>query len=94
MHVCLLRFVDDLVLTLELEVGLQQQLDALQQLCVERGLIMNVVKTKAMVFNSVDPCQEFVFKGDTIESAQTFKYWRFCSRLPQTWIVQWTSNNC
>jgi hypothetical protein len=27
-----------------------------------------------MVFNSVDPCQEFVFKGDTIESVQTFKY--------------------
>jgi hypothetical protein len=34
----------------------------------------NVEKTKAMVFNSVDPCQEFVFKGDTIESVQTFKY--------------------
>ncbi len=27
-----------------------------------------------MVFNSVDPCQEFVFKGDTIETVQTFKY--------------------
>jgi hypothetical protein len=24
-------------------------------------------KTKAMVFNFVDPCQEFVFKGDAIE---------------------------
>jgi hypothetical protein len=35
---------------------------------------MNVKKTKAMVFNSFDPCQEFVFKGDTIESVQTFKY--------------------
>jgi hypothetical protein len=29
---------------------------------------MNVEKTKAMVFNSVDPCQKFLFKGDTIES--------------------------
>jgi hypothetical protein len=28
---------------------------------------MNVEKTKAMVFNFVDPCQEFVFKGDAIE---------------------------
>jgi hypothetical protein len=27
-----------------------------------------------MVFNSIDPCQEFVFKGDTIENVQTFKY--------------------
>ncbi len=35
---------------------------------------MNVKKTKAMVFNFVDPCQEFMFKGDTIEKVQTFKY--------------------
>ncbi len=27
-----------------------------------------------MVFNSADPCQEFVFKGDVIECVQTFKY--------------------
>jgi hypothetical protein len=31
-------------------------------------------KTKMMVFNFVDPCQEFVFKGDTIEHVQNFKY--------------------
>jgi hypothetical protein len=35
---------------------------------------MNVKKTKVMVFNFVDPCQEFVFKGDIIKRAQTFKY--------------------
>ncbi len=35
---------------------------------------MNVKKTKVMVFNSVDPCQEFVFEGDIIEHVQTFKY--------------------
>jgi hypothetical protein len=27
-----------------------------------------------MVFNYVDPCQKFVFKGDAIEHVQTFKY--------------------
>ncbi len=74
MHVWLLLFADDLVLTLESKVGLQQQLDNLQQLCVEHGLIMNMEKTKAMVFNFVNPCQEFVFKGDVIESVQIFKY--------------------
>ncbi len=26
------------------------------------------------MFNFVDSCQEFVFKGDTIERVQTFKY--------------------
>jgi len=73
-HVWLLLFADDLVFTSESEVGLQQQLDALQQLCVECGLIVNVKKTKVMVFNSIDPCQEFVFKGDVIKRVQTFKY--------------------
>ncbi len=55
-------------------MGLQQQLDALQQFCAEHGLTVNVKKTKVMVFNSIDPCQEFVFKGDVIERVQTFKY--------------------
>jgi hypothetical protein len=27
-----------------------------------------------MVFNSVDPCQEFMFEGDIIECVKTFKY--------------------
>jgi hypothetical protein len=35
---------------------------------------MNVKKTKVMLFNSVDPCQEFVFEGDFTERVQTFKY--------------------
>jgi hypothetical protein len=35
---------------------------------------VNVKKTKVMVFNYVDPCQKFVFKGDVIECVQTFKH--------------------
>jgi hypothetical protein len=35
---------------------------------------MNVKKTKVKVFNSADPCQEFVFESDAIECVQTFKY--------------------
>ncbi len=27
-----------------------------------------------MVFNYANPCQEFVFEGDTIECVQSFKY--------------------
>jgi hypothetical protein len=44
MHVWLLLFVDDLVLTLESKVGLQQQLNALQQFYVEREFTENVKK--------------------------------------------------
>jgi hypothetical protein len=35
---------------------------------------MYVKKTKVIVFNSADPCQEFVFESDIIEHVQTFKY--------------------
>ncbi len=38
--------------------------------------MLNVGKKKAMVFNFIDPCQEFVFNGDAIERVQTFKYLR------------------
>jgi hypothetical protein len=32
------------------------------------------VEKKIMVFNSVDPCQKFMFEGDIIERVQTFNY--------------------
>jgi hypothetical protein len=67
MHIWLLLFIEDLVLILESEVRLQQQLDAFQQVCVKRGLIVNVKKTKVIVFNSADPFQKFVFEGDVIK---------------------------
>jgi hypothetical protein len=35
---------------------------------------MKMKNSKVMVFNSIDPCQEFVFEGDVIEHVQTFKY--------------------
>jgi hypothetical protein len=35
---------------------------------------MNVRKTKAMVFNFANPCQEIVFEGNAIERVLTFKY--------------------
>jgi hypothetical protein len=56
LHIWLLFFANDFVLTSESEVGLQQKLDTLQHFCVEGGFTVNVTKTKVMVFNSVDPC--------------------------------------
>jgi hypothetical protein len=74
LHIWLLLFADDLALMSESEVGLQQQLDTLQQFCVECGLAVNVKKEEVMVFNFVDPCQEIVFEGNGIERVQTFQY--------------------
>ncbi len=44
-NLCHLCFVNDLALTSKSEVGLQQQLDALQQFCAECGLTVNMKKT-------------------------------------------------
>ncbi len=74
LHIWLLLFANDLAWMSKLEVALQQQLDKFQQFCDQRGLMMNMKKTKVMVFNSTDPCQEFVFEGDAIKGVQTFKY--------------------
>jgi hypothetical protein len=46
----------DLTMMSKLEVGLQQQFNMLQHFCAEHGLMVNVKKTKVMVFNFVDPC--------------------------------------
>jgi hypothetical protein len=46
-HVWLLLFADELVLMLESKVGLQQQLDALQQFCAEHGVTVNVKKKES-----------------------------------------------
>jgi hypothetical protein len=42
--------------------------------CVDNGFTVNMKKTKVMVFNFIDQCQEFVFEGDVIEHVETFKY--------------------
>ncbi len=46
-HVWLLLFANDLVLTSESKVGLQQQLDTLQQFCTKCGFIVNMEKNKS-----------------------------------------------
>jgi hypothetical protein len=50
--------------------------------------MLNVEKTKVMVFNFVDPCQDFLFKGDTIEHVQSFKYRGILLETTRTWTVQ------
>jgi hypothetical protein len=73
----LLLYADDLALALMLETpqGLQKQINVLSEFCVDRQLVINVSKTKVVVFEkhrSVAP--EFTYKGTTIERVQSFRY--------------------
>ena len=46
----LLLFADDLALCSLSHAGFQAQLDILQDFCTARGLVVNVKKTKIMIF--------------------------------------------
>ena len=62
---------DDLVLISQTGTGLQRLLDKLAKYCHRRHLILNVIKTKPMVFNKMfqisDPTPTFIFNGEVIE---------------------------
>jgi len=71
----LLLYANDLALMSETPQGLQKQIDALSEFCVEQQLVINVSKTKVVVFekhHSAAP--KFTYKGITIERVQSFRY--------------------
>jgi hypothetical protein len=54
---------------------LQKQLDVLQAFCYGRQLIVNVKKTKVVVFEAhKSVCQAFQYEGKVIEQLNSFKY--------------------
>ncbi len=55
--------------------GLHKQIDALSEFCVERQLVINVSKTKVVVFEKrCSAAPEFTYRGTTIKRVQSFKY--------------------
>ena len=72
--ILLLLFADDLVLVSQSEKGLQSQLNALHAFCENRGLTVNLAKTKAVVFNQRTYKANLVFAGRTVEQVDRYKY--------------------
>lgn len=74
-----LVYADDLVLLSDTAEKMQQQLDNLKTYCRKWHLLVNVSKSKVMVFNNryknaVDNDMSFQFNGDEIEIVKSFKY--------------------
>jgi hypothetical protein len=68
-------YVDDLALMSQTPQGLQKQIDVLSEFCVERQLVINVSKTKVVVFEKHrSAAPEFTYRGTTIEQVQSFRY--------------------
>jgi len=71
----LLLYTDNLALMSHIPAGLQKQLDVLQAFCYECQLIVNVKKTKVIVFKAhKSVCQAFQYEDEAIEQLNSFKY--------------------
>ena len=73
----IMLFADDIALFSHSPSGLQTQLDILAAFCAERGLAVNVKKTKTTVFqhaNCSPDVQTFFYAGDPIEQVMEFRY--------------------
>ena len=71
----LLLFADDLAIFSYSPSGLQAQLRILEQFCRDRGLVVNVAKTKVIVFqHRKTACPAFYFGGEEIARVDAFKY--------------------
>ena len=47
----IMLYADDIILISESQAGLQQHLNALDDFCTQRGLTVNLGKTKVMIFH-------------------------------------------
>ena len=72
--ILLLLFADDLVLVSQSESGLQAQLHALHAFCTNRGLTVNLAKTKAVVFNQRTYKANLVLAGQAVEQVDRYIY--------------------
>jgi len=71
----LLLYADDPTLMSETPQGLEKQINVLSEFCADQQLVINVSKTKVVVFEkhrSVAP--KFTYRRTTIERVQSFRY--------------------
>ena len=69
---------DDLILISEKSVGLQKLLARLEKYCRRWHILLNVAKTKTMVFNKrfqvAEVLLDFTYNGNTVEECSEYKY--------------------
>jgi len=75
--ISLLLFVDDLVLLASTPEGLQRQIDTLANFCDLQQLMVNLGKTKVMIFNASKSSLtdlHFYYRGVEIEITTAYTY--------------------
>ena len=72
-HLDVLMFADDIVMFSTSPMGLQKQLDTLEQFCCRWKLKINIDKTKICVYGSAKE-QSFTCCGTHLDNADSYKY--------------------
>ena len=76
-QVLILLFADDIALINDTIVGLQRQLHLLRDYCLESKLLVNVVKTKVVVFKNggrISHHERWYYDGNLLEVVNCFTY--------------------
>lgn len=76
-EIFLLLFADDIALTSDTVLGLQKQIDTLKRFCNEYKMVVNVIKTKVMVFRRGGPLSKretWLYDGNVLEVVNGFQY--------------------
>ena len=80
LYLILLLFADDMVLFSDNRTGLQAGLNRLHEYCSHWGLVINVVKTKCLVFRNggkKNALDKWYYNGEELETVTSFKYLGF-----------------
>ena len=67
-------YADDLVLCSDTPEGLQMQIDGLLEFCKKWHMIINLTKTKILVFNKKNDTHKFYFNSVEIDRSTSYKY--------------------
>jgi hypothetical protein len=86
-HVWLLFFIDDLILMSKSKVGLQQQLDTLQQFVLNVDLQWTWKKQKSWCSIMLTHAKSLCLKVTLLNVCKPSNTWGSYSKPPRTWIV-------
>ena len=75
-HPSCLIWADDIIALAESEEGLNKMLNSLAKYCEENDLVVNIDKTKCMIFNKSGKLirRTFYYNGIKLETVRSFKY--------------------
>ena len=73
-RLCLMMFVDDIVLLADSATGLQESINRLEEFCRNWDLSINIEKTKVVIFNKPTCGSQFYIYNSPLKQVKEYKY--------------------